>query len=110
MGDEMAGALRERVAMETWVDDRDDAGGSTGYWHGRGMAFAAVVPDAGAVRAVVGEARRSTRRWRVTLRRPVDAGLTSRLIWQGLVLMVLAVEDDPRLPDRVVLRCEARPA
>lgn len=110
MGDEMAGALRERVAIEAWVDARDAAGAVAGHWQALGMRFAAVVPDVAAVRSVAGEARRSTRRWRVTLRRPVAAGLTSRLIWQGLVLSVLAVEDDPRLPGRLVLRCEARPA
>ena len=110
MSDEMAGALRERVAIEAWTDVRDEAGAVAGYWQGCGLAFAAVTPDAAAVRNVAGEARRSTRRWRVTLRRPVAVGLTSRLIWQGLVLSILAVEDDARLPDRVVLRCEARAA
>lgn len=110
MSDEVAGTLRERVAIEAWVDARDDAGAVAGYWQGRGMAFAAVVPDAGAVRGVAGEARRSTRRWRVTLRRAAEIGLTTRLIWQGLVLTVLAVESDPRVPDMLALRCEARAA
>ena len=108
MAVELAGALVERVAIEAWVDLRDDAGASAGYWRAQGGAFAAVAPDGGG--AVEGEARRSRRRWRVTLRRPVDVRLTSRLIWDGRILAVLAVEDDPRQPDRVTLRCEAREA
>lgn len=109
MADVLAGALRERVAIETWVEARDDAGSDAGYWRAERSVFAAVAPDA-AAKAVEGEARRSTRRWRVTLRAPVAVSLTSRLIWQSRILAVLAVDDDPRQPDRVVVRCEARAA
>lgn len=109
MGEDYAGSLRERVGVETWVDARDDSGGSVGYWQPQGHFHAAVVPDAGAgTRTVEAEARRSTRRWRVTMRPAAQIGLTSRLIWDSLVLTVLAVENDPRQRDRVVLRCEAR--
>nr|WP_310523983.1 head-tail adaptor protein [Polymorphobacter sp.] len=110
--DELSGALNERVAIEAWVDLRDDAGASAGYWQARGAVFAAVVPDGGASLGsrVEGEARRSRRRWRVTLRAPVDVRLTSRLIWEGQYLAVLAVERDPRRPERVLLRCEERVA
>lgn len=107
MADDLAGGLRERVGIETWVEARDDAGADAGYWRAERGAFAAVVPDA-AAQSVEGEARRSARRWRVTLRAPSVVSLTSRLIWQSRILAVLAVEDDPRLPDRVVVRCEAR--
>lgn len=108
MASELSGALNERVAIEAWVDVRDDAGASVGYWQMQQSAFAAVVPDGGDAVAIEGAARRSRRRWRVTLRAPADVRLTSRLIWQGQVLAVLAVESDPRQPDRLVLRCEAR--
>jgi hypothetical protein len=37
-------------------------------------------------------------------------GLTSRLRWDGLLLVVLAMEPDPRRRDRIMLRCEAREA
>lgn len=107
--DELSGALTQRVAIEAWVDVRDDAGASAGTWQARGAVYAAVVPDGGSG-AVEGGARRSRRRWRVILRAPVDVGLTSRLIWDGRYLAVLAVERDPGLPDRVLLRCEERGA
>jgi head-tail adaptor len=109
MGDDFAGSLRERVAIEAWIDMRDDAGASAGYWQPRGHVDAAVVPDVpGGARGVEAEARRSTRRWRVTMRPVADIGLASRLIWGSRILAVLGLENDPRQPDRVVLRCEAR--
>ncbi len=104
---ELSGLLDERVAIEAWAATRDDSGADAGGWTGWGEAWAAVVPDSGGGRAE-GDARRSRRRWRVTLRAPVDIGITNRLIWRGQHLAVLAVEADPRLPDRVTLRCEAR--
>jgi head-tail adaptor len=108
MNDDLAGALRERVAIEAWVDGRDDAAAMAGYWQARGSVFAAVVPDGNGM--AEGDARRTRRRWRVTLRQPIDVRLTSRLIWASHILAVLAVEMDPRQPDRLVLRCEAREA
>lgn len=105
---ELSGALMERVAIEAWIDVRDDAGATAGYWQPRGVAYAAVVPDGGGL--VDGEARRSRRRWRITLRAPADVELTSRLIWGSRILAVLAVESDPRQPDRVTVRSEAREA
>ncbi|PZN97388.1 MAG: phage head-tail adapter protein [Alphaproteobacteria bacterium] len=108
MADELAGALNQRVAIETWVAARDAAGADTGHWQAAGPAYAAVVPDGAG--GVAGEARRSRRRWLVTLRAPTVVSLTSRLIWNGRYLAVLAVESDPRRPDRVQLRCEGREA
>ncbi len=107
MADELAGRLAERVAVEAWVMARDDAGADAGTWQPWGEVDAAIVPDSGGG-APEGNARRSRRRWRVTVRAPVDIGLTSRLTWRGQRLAVLAVDSDPRQPDRVTLRCEAR--
>ncbi|GGD98757.1 hypothetical protein GCM10011529_01060 [Polymorphobacter glacialis] len=106
--DELSGALVERVGVEAWVDGRGDAGEVAGFWQPGVTVFAAVVPDPGGG-ASEGGARRSRRRWRVTLRAPVAVSLTSQLRWRSEVLAVLAVESDPRRSDRVVLRCEVRP-
>ncbi len=114
MADELAGTLNARVAIESWVAARDDAGAGAGHWQAVGPAYAAIVPDGGGGGGVGGgiggEARRSRRRWLVTLRAPAAVTLTSRLIWNGDILAVLAVENDPRQPDRIRLRCEARSA
>ncbi|NJC08049.1 head-tail adaptor protein [Polymorphobacter fuscus] len=106
MGEELSGALVERVAIERFVDVRDDSGSSVGAWQAAGSAWAAIVPDGNGT--AQGEARRSRRRWRVTLRANPDLGLTSRLVWRGQWLAVLSIDSDPRRPDRTVLRCEAR--
>ena len=111
MADELAGQLAERVDVEQWQPARDLAGDDAGAWRALGSGFAGVVPD-GAGPVLAGEARRSGRRWRVVMRaRPELAGtgaLLPRLRWRGQWLHVLGVEDDPRVADRVVLRCEGR--
>jgi head-tail adaptor len=113
MADELAGQLAERVDVEIWQPARDLSGADAGAWAALGSGFAGVVPD-GAGSVIAGEARRSGRRWRVTMRaRPEFAGagaLLVRLGWRGQWLHVLAAETDPRTPDRVVLRCEGRGA
>lgn len=109
MADEFAGTLMERVAIETWVAGRDAYGADAGHWQASGAAAAAVTPDTRGA-AVAGEARRSSRRWRVALRAPPAMTLLSRLIWQGRVLAVLAVETDPRQPERQLLMCEEQTA
>ena len=106
MSDELTGTLTEIVAIDQFVDSRDPSGASAGTWQAAGSAWAAVVPDGRG--SSEGEARRSRRRWRITVRAPTRAQLTSRIIWRGEWLTVLAVENDPRWPDRVTLRCEAR--
>lgn len=107
MNSELSGALTERVGIETFVDARDAAGACIGHWVAAGSAWAIVAADGAG--GVEGEARRSRRRWRVTLRAPVAVGMTSRLVWRGQWLSVLSIDDDPRRPDRVELRCEVRP-
>ena len=110
---ELSGTLRERVGIETFVDARDAAGACVGHWAAAGSAWAVVAPETNSgregLRGAEGEARRSRRRWRVTLRTPVTVGLTSRLVWRGQWLSVLSVVDDPRRPDRLELRCEMQP-
>ncbi|KPF78404.1 hypothetical protein IP88_03900 [alpha proteobacterium AAP81b] len=104
---EFAGSLGERVTIEHWVEARDDAGAAVGEWRPGARVAAAVAPEGGG--AVEGEARRSRRRWRVVVRAGVEVGLVSRLSWRGRELRVLAVEDDPALPDRRLVRAEERP-
>lgn len=113
MADDLAGQLAERIVLEIWQPARDEFGDDAGAWAMLGSSFAGVMPDgAGTLRA--GEAPRSGRRWRVLLRPRAElagpAALLIRLRWRGQVLRVLGVEDDPRVPDRVVLRCEGHTA
>lgn len=104
---DFAGALSERVIIEQWLAARDEAAADVGGWGAAEAVAAAVLADGGG--AVEGEARRTRRRWRVVLRAGPRVGLTSRLLWRGRVLRVLAVEEDPALPDRLTLRVEDWP-
>ena len=106
MAEELAGTLVERVAIEAFVSARDDGGAEVGAWQDAGRSWAAIVPDGRG--SSEGETRHARPRWRVTLRSKRPVGLTSRLLWRGAVLAVLAVETDPRRADRVTLRCETR--
>ncbi len=113
MADDLAGQLAERIMLEIWQPARDEFGDDAGAWAMLGSSYAGVMPDsAGPIRA--GEAQRSVRRWRVVLRPRAElagaAALLIRLRWRGQILRVLGVEDDPRRPDRLVLRCEGQPA
>lgn len=107
MADELAGTLNERVTLEHWLVGQDDAGTDAGAWQRGGDHAAAVLPD-GDGRGRDGEARRQQPRWRLVLRAPLAVTLTSRFVWRGTVLTVLAVDHDPRRPDRLTVRTEAR--
>ena len=107
MAAELAGALTERLTLEHWQAAQDDAGGDAGSWQRAGDVAAAIVPD-GDGRTRDGDTRRQRPRWRLTLRAPLLVTLTSRFLWQGKVLTVLAIDADPRRPDRLTVRVEAR--
>jgi head-tail adaptor len=104
---ELAGTLRERVTIETWVAARDDSGADVGQWQRGPRIAAAVLPDGGG--GFEGEARRSRRRWQVVMRAGPAIDLAARLRWRGGVLAVLAVVADPSRPDRLIVRAEERP-
>jgi len=108
-GRELAGRLRERVTIEEWVEARDAAGLDAGHWAVRTSVPAAVEAEQrlAADARPGGEAVRQMARLRVTVRGPVEVGLTSRLWWRGERLTVLAVERDPLRPEIIVLRCRS---
>jgi head-tail adaptor len=102
---ELAGALSERVEVQRRAAERDALGGAAGAWGAVGSTWAEIVPD-GTGAPVAGEAIEALPRWRVTLRADADVAVGDRLIWRGRRLRVRARTDDPRLPDRVLLRAE----
>lgn len=105
MSAELAGTLRERVAIETRVGTRDGLAGATGKYAYAGEAWASLMPAApGAVDS--GDALSSLPRWKVTMRKREGVGLQTRLIWRRKYLGVRAVKTDPREPALMVLTCE----
>ncbi len=94
---EVAGALRERVVVERWAGDSDDAGGEVGAW-GAGESAWAEVAAKGFGALAEAERVTSRPRYRVRMRREAQADLRCRLRWRGRVLSVLSVARDPWAP------------
>jgi head-tail adaptor len=105
---ELAGRLNEVVLIERWQPVRDAAGDDIGAWVGVRRSHAEIRPEGALAVAMIGEAARSGRRWRVLLRDADDLGLDVRLRWRGAGLTVLAVGRDPGAPGLVKLLCESR--
>ncbi len=105
MSAELAGALRERVTIESRLNQRDVIAGRIAGWSYDGAAWAAVSP------IVPGDfnladSLRNRPRWAVTMRKREGITQRTRLVWRGRFLNVRAVESDPREPAHMVLRCE----
>ncbi len=79
-----------------------------GGWIDAGVAWAALVPVDVTMIADVGERRIGRPRYRLTLRLPTIASVTSRFRWRGRVLAILRAEPDPRLRDRMTFLVEDR--
>ncbi|WP_083671996.1 hypothetical protein [Sphingomonas montana] len=88
----LAGLLRERVTVSRGDATRDAQGGVSGNLVALGIVWAGCVPD--------GE-----RRWRIAMR-PFDVRVGDRIGRAGMVLRVVRVLADPRMPDRITLFAE----
>jgi head-tail adaptor len=102
---ELAGALRERVSIETRANERDIIAGRILRWQYDGAAWAAVAPIMPGDFNVADSAS-ALPRWAVTMRKREGITQWTRLVWRGRFLHVRMVESDPREPSRMVLRCE----
>lgn len=99
---EFAGALRERILIER----RGEAGAAASEgWRHDGAAWAAVAPLGPGERIVAG-ALSARPRWRITIRQRGGIDLDSRIIWRARTLRLVAIVEDPRQPDRLVLDTE----
>lgn len=102
---EFSGTLRERVVLETRLNDRDARGGATGRYSYDGMAWAAVWPLMPA-NVSSADALSAMPRWQVIIRKREDVGIRTRLTWRGKYLAVRAMISDPREPAQMQLTCE----
>jgi head-tail adaptor len=105
MTSELAGALRERVAIERRLPDRDRWAGARGGWAYDGAAWVSVTPvvagDEGSA-----DPRAARARWRVVMRKREGIGGTSRFVWRGRFLSVRSILSDPRDPSHMIVTCE----
>ena len=105
MSGELAGRLDQRIAIERPSTARTESGLQTAGWELVARCLAAIEPE-GAGAESQAMALSAMPRFRVTLRVRDDVTVGHRLLWKERVLTVRQRIDDPRLKDRMVLRCE----
>ena len=105
MSAELAGRLNQRIVIERPSAVRTDSGLQAAGWDQVARCLAAIEPE-GAGPETEGMALSAMPRFRVTLRPRGDVSVGQRLLWGGRVLAIRQRIDDPRLGDRMVLRCE----
>ena len=105
MNAELAGRLNQRIVIERPSTVRTETGLQTGSWEPIARCLAAIEPE-GAGAETEGMALSAMPRFRVTIRNRDGIAVGQRICWRGRVLAVRQRVDDPRLPDRILLRCE----
>jgi SPP1 family predicted phage head-tail adaptor len=96
---EFSGALTERVMVQLPVDTPDGSGGFTRAWQDGLEMWAQILPQALDERRYGGHVA-ALNRFVVLVRRDGAIRLDARLKWQGRLLSIVAVEDDPATKDR----------
>jgi head-tail adaptor len=102
---EFAGTLRERVIIEAPVSVRNAMGLQEPGWELVCRCLASVALDSVGPEAEA-QALSAMPRYRVTIRWREGIALGLRVNWNGRVLMVRQLLDDPRSKDRIAMRCE----
>lgn len=102
---EFAGTLRERISVERPVTSRSAAGLREGGWEQVASCLAAVTLE-GAGAEAEAMTLSAMPRYRVQIRMRENIGIDQRVRWKGRVLMIRQVLFDPKLPDRLMLKCE----
>lgn len=102
---EFAGTLRERVLIERPTDLRTPSALQAAGWERVAQCLAAIVAE-GAGAEAEAMALSAMPRFRVTIRKRDGIGVGQRVIWGERAMMVKQRIDDPKLPDRILLRCE----
>jgi head-tail adaptor len=105
MSAEFAGTLKERITIERQVQARNAMGLQEYGWERVASCHAAVAVE-GVGPEVEGMSLSAMPRYRVTLRRREGIAIDQRVRWNGRLLMVRQLLEDPKLKDRLTLRCE----
>lgn len=102
---EFAGTLRERITIERPTTTRTPTGLQEAGWQAVASCRAAIeLEGVGAESEAM--ALSSMPRLRVTIRRRAGISIDQRIRWGSRILLIRQLLDNPRLPDRLVLRCE----
>lgn len=102
---EFAGTLRERIVIEQAGSTRNEMGLLQPAWEEVCRCLASVVLESVGPEAEA-QALSAMPRYRVTIRLRDGIAIDQRVTWNGRTLMVRQLLDDPRMKDRIVMRCE----
>ncbi len=102
---EFAGSLKERIRIERLVALRTESGLQQPGWEPVANCLAAIAAE-GAGPQEQAMALSAMPRFRVTIRRRDGVAVGQRVVWGSRRMLVRQRIDDPRQPDRVLLRCE----
>ncbi|MEO6226010.1 MAG: head-tail adaptor protein [Sphingomicrobium sp.] len=102
---EFAGTLRERVAIERPTAVRNAMGLQEPGWEQVCRCLASVKLDSVGAESEA-QALSAMPRFRVTIRARDGIALGNRVSWNGRLLMVRQLLDDPAARDRIAMRCE----
>lgn len=102
---EFAGRLRERISIERPRTTRTPTGLQEAGWELVARCLAAIELE-GVGPESEGQALSVMPRLRVTIRRRQGIAIDQRIRWRARTLMIRQMLDDPRFPERLVLRCE----
>lgn len=102
---EFIGLLRERIAIERPINERNPMGLQQAGWEHVCNCLAAVAPDSVGAEAEA-QALSAMQRYRVTIRWREGIAIDQRVRWAGRVMTIRQLIDDPRTRDRITMRCE----
>lgn len=104
---EFAGSLKERIQILHMASAQSDIGTQLGGWELFARCLAAITPDGiGAGAEAEAQALSAMPRFRVTIRRREGVKVGMRVRWGKRTMLIRQLIDDPRTPDRTMLRCE----
>lgn len=102
---EFAGTLKERITIERPTTLRTPTGLQEAGWETVATCLAAIALEGVGAEAEA-QALSAMPRLRVTIRRREKIAIDQRIQWGKRTLTIRQLLDDPRFPDRLVMRCE----
>ena len=102
---EFAGTLRERLLIERPISLRNEMGLQEPGWEQLCRCLGAVTLETVGPESE-GQALSAMPKYRVTIRQRDGIEIDQRVTWNGTLMMVRSLLNDPREKDRIVMRCE----